>query len=276
MTPSSPRLIGPLVVAIHDRRSRGGTGRLVTTYLDDRPRPIRRLSRFIAFGLIVLLAVGGLTARLFYLQIVDGGRFATLSARNRTVLEAIPCASWPDLRPRRSRPRHERADVRGQGPAGRPAPGSFDPQVVERLAALLDMDIGRDQRHDRLEPGLELRPRPDRGRRRRTDRAPDLGGRVRPARRRDRRRGAPPVHVRPAAVADPRLHRPGLGRAAAKPARRLGTCPTTSSARPGSRPQYETELRGTTARRASSATPRVAGPRSSRRSARPARATRST
>ena len=46
----------------------------MTTYLDERPRPIRQLSRFIAFGVIVLLAVSGLTARLFYLQIIDGGR----------------------------------------------------------------------------------------------------------------------------------------------------------------------------------------------------------
>ena len=32
----------------------------------------------------------GLTARLFYLQIVDGGRLATLATRDRTVLESIP------------------------------------------------------------------------------------------------------------------------------------------------------------------------------------------
>ena len=61
----------------------------MTAFLDDRPRPIRSLSRFLTFGLIVILAVSGLTARAFYLQIVDGGRLATLATKNRTTLEAI-------------------------------------------------------------------------------------------------------------------------------------------------------------------------------------------
>jgi penicillin-binding protein 2 len=111
----------------------------VTTYLDDRPRPIRRPTRFIAFGLVTLLAISGLTARLFYLQIVDGGRFATLSAQNRTVLEAVPA------------PRgliYDRAgrllvsNVPTFAVKIRPAdlPQSQRPEVVERLAALLDID----------------------------------------------------------------------------------------------------------------------------------------
>ena len=58
-------------------------------YLDDRPKPIRSLSRFLTFALIVILGVSGLTARLFYLQMVEGGRLATLATKNRTVLEAI-------------------------------------------------------------------------------------------------------------------------------------------------------------------------------------------
>jgi penicillin-binding protein 2 len=112
----------------------------VTAYLDDRPRPIRRPARFIAFGLVTLLAVGGLTARLFYMQIVDGGRFATLSARNRTVEEAIPA------------PRgliYDRAgrvlvtNVPTYAIKVRPAdlPQGQRPQVVERLAALLDIGV---------------------------------------------------------------------------------------------------------------------------------------
>jgi penicillin-binding protein 2 len=110
----------------------------VTVYLDDRPRPIRHPARFIAFGLITLLAVGGLTARLFYMQVVDGGRFATLSTRNRTVDEAIPA------------PRgliYDRAgrvlvtNVPTYAIKVRPAdlPQGQRPQVVERLAALLDI-----------------------------------------------------------------------------------------------------------------------------------------
>jgi penicillin-binding protein 2 len=111
----------------------------VTTYLDARPRPIRRLSRFVAFGVVVLLAVSGLTARLFYLQIIDGGRFATLSARNRTVVEAVPA------------PRGLIYDRLGRvlvtnvptfAIKVRPAdlPQELRPQVVERLAALLDVN----------------------------------------------------------------------------------------------------------------------------------------
>ena len=111
----------------------------MTTYLDERPRPIRQLSRFIAFGVVVLLAVSGLTARLFYLQIIDGGRFATLSARNRTVLEAVPS------------PRGLIYDRLGRvlvtnvptfAIKVRPAdlPQELRPQVVERLAALLDIE----------------------------------------------------------------------------------------------------------------------------------------
>lgn len=112
----------------------------MTAYLDDRPQPIRRVSRFLAFGVVMVLAVSGLTARLFYLQIVDGGRFATLSAQNRTVEEAIPS------------PRgliYDRAgrvlvtNVPTFAVKVRPAdlPTDLRPQVVERLSALLDVPV---------------------------------------------------------------------------------------------------------------------------------------
>jgi penicillin-binding protein 2 len=111
----------------------------VTTYLEERQQPVRRITRFVTFAVIAILAVGGLTARLFYLQVIDGGRFATLSARNRTVLEAIPS------------PRgliYDRAgrvlvtNVPTFAVKLRPAdlPTTQRPQVVERLAALLDLD----------------------------------------------------------------------------------------------------------------------------------------
>jgi penicillin-binding protein 2 len=61
----------------------------VSAFLEDRPKPVRSLSRFITFVLIVVLAVSGLTARLFYLQVVDGGHLATLAVHNSTVLEPI-------------------------------------------------------------------------------------------------------------------------------------------------------------------------------------------
>jgi penicillin-binding protein 2 len=112
---------------------------VTTTYLDDQPRAVRSLSRFLAFGLVVVLAVGGLTARLFYLQIVDGGRFAALATHNRTVLEAVPA------------PRGLIYDRAGRALVTnvptfavklRPAdlPQEDRPQVVDRLAALLGID----------------------------------------------------------------------------------------------------------------------------------------
>src|SRR5215207_9309428 len=43
-----------------------------------------------AFGLAVVIAIGALTARLFYLQIVNGAELAALAEYNRTVLQPIP------------------------------------------------------------------------------------------------------------------------------------------------------------------------------------------
>ncbi|MGZ6315175.1 MAG: penicillin-binding protein 2 [Candidatus Limnocylindrales bacterium] len=111
----------------------------MTTYLDGQVRPVRSLSRFLAFALVVILAISGLTARLFYLQIVDGGRFATLATRNRTVLEAVPS------------PRGLIYDRAGRALVTnvptfavklRPADLPQDQRalVVDRLAALLGMD----------------------------------------------------------------------------------------------------------------------------------------
>ena len=88
----------------------------------------------------MVIGVTGLTARLFYLQIVDGGRLATLSTKNRTVLEAIQA------------PRGVIYDRTGRALVSnvptfvvkmRPADLPVDqrPVVVERLAALLRMPV---------------------------------------------------------------------------------------------------------------------------------------
>ena len=59
-------------------------------YLDGRSTvPERRFSRFIVFALAIVLGVGALTARLFYLQIANGTVYGEISTRQRTVLEAI-------------------------------------------------------------------------------------------------------------------------------------------------------------------------------------------
>ena len=59
-------------------------------YLDRRPAATRPGSRFLMFGIATILAIGGLTTRLFYLQVVSGGQFAALSQGNREVEQAIP------------------------------------------------------------------------------------------------------------------------------------------------------------------------------------------
>ncbi len=61
-------------------------------FVDGRTEYSRPSSRFLVFGLAAILAVAGLTTRLFYLQIVNGGQFTALSEGNRTAAEAIPSA----------------------------------------------------------------------------------------------------------------------------------------------------------------------------------------
>jgi penicillin-binding protein 2 len=58
--------------------------------VDDRPSRERRLIRFLAFGIAVLIGVSGLTARLVYLQFVRGQVYQARAEQNRTVTQAIP------------------------------------------------------------------------------------------------------------------------------------------------------------------------------------------
>jgi penicillin-binding protein 2 len=60
--------------------------------LDSRQETVRRPVRFAVFALAVVVGVGALTARLFYLQVLNSGRYATLAQGNRTVQSAIPSA----------------------------------------------------------------------------------------------------------------------------------------------------------------------------------------
>jgi penicillin-binding protein 2 len=64
--------------------------------LGRRPPPRSRLGvRFAVFGLIVVIVVGLLTTRLFYLQVVQGGYYAGLSKENR--LATVPLRSTRGL-----------------------------------------------------------------------------------------------------------------------------------------------------------------------------------
>src|SRR3954452_3206349 len=64
----------------------------MTPFVDGRQEYSRPSSRFLIFALATILAIGGLTTRLFYLQIVKGGQYTELSQGNRTAVEAIPSA----------------------------------------------------------------------------------------------------------------------------------------------------------------------------------------
>jgi len=111
----------------------------VNTYLDGKPLSTRRFSRYLVFGLVVVLAVGTLSARLFYLQITNGTEYTAISNRQRTVDEPIPA------------PRGYIYDRSGRllvknvptfAVKIRPAdlPDDRRDEVVARLAALLRMD----------------------------------------------------------------------------------------------------------------------------------------
>ena len=112
---------------------------MVTSHVDGRPAPARRLSRFLVFALIAIVAVSGLTMRLFYLQVVDGGRLATLSDQNRTTDEAI-VSSRGLIYDRNGRALV--SNVPTFAVKVRPAdlPMSRRPDVIERLGVLLHLD----------------------------------------------------------------------------------------------------------------------------------------
>jgi penicillin-binding protein 2 len=52
----------------------------------------RLLPRFIVFGVIISLVVGGLGVRLFQLQVAEAGHYATLADDNRMILQSTPSA----------------------------------------------------------------------------------------------------------------------------------------------------------------------------------------
>jgi penicillin-binding protein 2 len=111
----------------------------VNTYVGSHPAPERRFSRYVVFALAVVIGVGTLTARLFYLQITNGTEYSAISNQQRKVLEAIPA------------PRGLVYDRKGRQLVKnvptfavkiRPAdlPNELRDDVVARLAALLAID----------------------------------------------------------------------------------------------------------------------------------------
>ncbi|MDP8904187.1 MAG: penicillin-binding protein 2 [Chloroflexota bacterium] len=102
------------------------------------PPRSRLLARFAVFGLVVVLAVGGLTARLFYLQVGRGGYYAAASGENR--LTVRPMASVRGMIYDRAG-RELATNVASRAVTVTPAelPLSQRDAVVARLAQLLGM-----------------------------------------------------------------------------------------------------------------------------------------
>jgi penicillin-binding protein 2 len=113
---------------------------MVTDYLDRRVEPARRLSRFLVFALAAVIAIGALTARLFYIQIVNGVEFSALAEQNRTATEAVP-APRGLIFDRKGRPLVTNAAMYSVKVRAADIPEERRDEVVDRLAALLNKDV---------------------------------------------------------------------------------------------------------------------------------------
>ena len=176
-------------------------------YILGQPEPPRtRLgARFAVFGLVIVLVVGLLTTRLFYLQVVSGGYYAGLSQDAAEHDAAAGRGARPHLRPRRPARGDQRALVRRPGPARRSAVHR-PRRGRHRLASLLNMsssdiiqalDRNANQRYEYVNIATDV---PEDVARLIDEESRDLPGVD------VRRRGAPRIRVRPAAVARSRLH----------------------------------------------------------------------
>jgi penicillin-binding protein 2 len=113
---------------------------MVTEYLDRRVEPARRLSRFLVFALAAILAITALTARLFYLQIVNGVEYSALAEQNRTALQPVP-APRGLIFDRKGRPLVTNAAMYSVKVRAADIPEERRDEVVDRLAALLNKDV---------------------------------------------------------------------------------------------------------------------------------------
>ncbi|MBA3777732.1 MAG: penicillin-binding protein 2 [Chloroflexi bacterium] len=134
--------------------------------LEDQPTRGRLLPRFLAFAVIVVLVVGALSARLFYLQVSRGGYYGGLAQDNRVLLQPIPSARGLMY------DRHGRELVRNVPAFSvrvRPAdlPLSKRPHVVSQLSTLLgipdveineSLDRGAGSRFDLVRVASDVPP----------------------------------------------------------------------------------------------------------------------
>ena len=113
----------------------------MTTLTGPAPEPVstRPLVRFVAFGLVVLLASSGLLVRLFAMQVTSSTQYQALADANRSVVEAIPSTRGL-IYDRNGNPLV--TNVASYSVKVRPAdlPDSRRQQVVDELASLVGKD----------------------------------------------------------------------------------------------------------------------------------------
>ena len=102
----------------------------------ERGRP---LGRFVAFGLVIVVVTGALTARLGYLQLVQGGDYSARAEQQRTVLEAVPSTRGL-IYDRAGVPLVTNVPTYSVKIRSEDLPASIREPVVARLAALLGKD----------------------------------------------------------------------------------------------------------------------------------------
>ncbi|HET7741063.1 MAG TPA: penicillin-binding protein 2 [Mycobacterium sp.] len=124
---------------------------------DPAPVPRKSASRFLSFGVVVILAVSVLTGRLFYMQVMQGVHYTQLSTGNAIVQEPIPSSRGLI---------YDRAgrllvtNVPSFSVKIRPAdlPFSVRAVVVTRLAGILDLDPAQINQTIDSNPGSRFDP----------------------------------------------------------------------------------------------------------------------
>jgi len=107
--------------------------------VDERPERERQLVRFLAFGIIALVAICGLTARMVYLQLVNAQTYQQAAVSNSTVQQEIPSTRGL-IYDRNGVPLVE--NLPSYTVEVRPSDLPFNqrPVIVAQLASLLKMD----------------------------------------------------------------------------------------------------------------------------------------
>jgi len=107
--------------------------------VDERPERERQLVRFLAFGIIALVAVVGLTARMVYLQLVNGQTYQQAATTNSTFQQEIPSTRGL-IYDRTGQPLVENLPSYTVEIRPSDLPFSQRPLVIAQLASLLKMD----------------------------------------------------------------------------------------------------------------------------------------